>query len=124
MLSLVEVLEDFRSYAELPTDSLISSNTRSASGETPLHWMAILGDAPALRLLLTAGAELNSQDDSGNTPMHAAVQTRQAAAVAVLFEAGARLDIPNLDGLTVLDIAKRDQFVPLLEAYTSGQGPG
>ena len=116
MLKIAELLSDFRDYGELPDELRVSIHSRSATGETPLHWMATLGDGAAIQLLHEAGADLNAQDDDGNTPMHAAVVSRQTIAVKQLISAGAIIELPNNAGLTPVGLAELDGFKPILEA--------
>ncbi|WP_284336586.1 ankyrin repeat domain-containing protein [Comamonas sp. NoAH] len=72
MLTLQEVLDDFALYAKLGPGK-ISLNTQSFSGEYPIHWMAALGDVPAIQLLANAGADLSVPDQAENTTLHVAV---------------------------------------------------
>lgn len=116
MLKISEVLFDFRDYAHLPDDFEVSIGTRSATGETPLHWMATLGDGAAIQLLTEEGADLNAQDEDGNSPMHAAVVSRQTIAVKLLIAAGAKVDLSNKAGLTPINVAELDGFRPILDA--------
>lgn len=61
-----------------------------------------------IRLLLKAGAPINSQDKNGATPLHRAVRTRCAAAVKFLLEAGADPLIRNKPGSTPFHLAAQN----------------
>lgn len=114
MLELAEVLADFRSYGEIDDRLEVTPLTRTSEGETALHWMATLGDANAIDLLLAAGANINATDNEGNTPLHAAVASRQVVAVAKLIAGGAKIDLQNRAGLTPMHVAKVDGFEPVI----------
>ena len=104
MLTLREVLNDFALYAKLEPGN-VSVNTRSPSGESPIHWMAALGDVPAIQLLANAGADLSVQDQSGNTALHVAVSAGHGPATQALIAAGAPVALRNTLGQTPEDVA-------------------
>lgn len=115
MLTLDELLDDFSTFAKLPSGSPIGVNTRSLAGYTPLHWMAYLGDALAVKLLLDSGAAIDAADSEGNTPLHEAVGARQADDVRLLLERGAQDGVKNASGQTPREIAKSRGYTSLLE---------
>lgn len=47
----------------------LNVHRRDESGKTLLHYAAIWGQAPALKLLLAAGADVNAMDDNTKTPL-------------------------------------------------------
>ena len=112
MLTLEEVLADFAAHAGFPARTNVGPNAVGPHGTTPLHWMSTLGDAPAIRLLVAAGATKDKQDDLGNTPLHEAVLNRQAGAAEALLQLGASHEVANTDGLRPQDIAIRDGYAP------------
>jgi ankyrin repeat protein len=119
MLTLGEVLNDFRLYAGWPDGAAVDVASRSEAGETPLHWMAILGDNKEIDLLVRAGCDLNAADRDGNTALHAAVSVRHSTAVTALLKAGADVGKRNNADQTPLDAAKLDGYrwtIELLEA--------
>ncbi|MCL2636154.1 MAG: ankyrin repeat domain-containing protein [Betaproteobacteria bacterium] len=105
MLTLQEVLDDFALYAELEPDT-VSVDTKNALGEAPVHWMAALGDVPAIQLLAKAGADLRSQNQSGNTALHVAVASGHLPAAQALIAAGATLTLRNHLDQTPEDLAR------------------
>lgn len=111
MLTLDEVLDDFRGFAGLDDDAPVDVHTRAADGGTALHWMAYLGDDKGVELLAAHGADLNAQDADGNTPLHEAVSSKQAAAVRALLACGADAAIKNRAGQTPEDAARGVPFV-------------
>ena len=113
MLTIDEVLAD---VAAAPGFSgRVEINTRGNEGQTPLHWMATLGDATGIELLVRAGADIDAADSHGNTPLHEAVLCRQHLAVAALLKGGAGVRLKNLAGLTPRDLAEAEGYFPVLE---------
>jgi uncharacterized protein len=121
MLTLTEVLSDFGLYAGFDDVTEATINSRGECGESPLHWMAILGDPAGIKLLIEAGADIDTVDDEGNTPLHRAVSARQADAVKFLIERGAGVNQRNRAGLTPLDLAKLDGYSPTMEWFAKGK---
>ncbi len=117
MLTITEILSDVAAAPGFSGISVVDVNSRGRNGETPLHWMAVLGDANAIRLLLDAGADVSSPDDEGNTPLHVAVKWRQTEAARVLLERGADRGRLNDQGQNPLDVAKHDGFGPTIEVF-------
>ena len=50
MLTLREIFDDFALYAELEPGAVFI-DTKNSTGESPIHWMAALGDVQAIELL-------------------------------------------------------------------------
>jgi hypothetical protein len=71
--------------------------------ESP-HWDA-KRQVAMIRLLLKAGARIDTQDKNGATALHRAVRTRCASAVTCLLEAGADPAIRNKPGSTAFHLA-------------------
>ncbi len=115
MLTLDEVLADVANAPGFGRGPKIGVHSRGEEGQTPLHWMATLGDASGIRLLIEAGADTDAVDTNGNTPLHVAVSWRQTAAARSLVELGADVLARNRYGLTALDIAESDGFAPTIE---------
>ncbi len=115
MLTLEEVLSDAAMYPSFRAVETVTVNSRGGKGETPLHWMATLGDVAGIHLLLDANAKINAIDSAGNTPLHEAVASRQTSAAQCLVDRGADRFCRNTSGLTPLDVAKADGFGPTIE---------
>lgn len=116
MLTLREVLDDFALYAKLEPGT-VSVDTRSSLGESAIHWMATLGDVPAIQLLAQAGADLSLQDQSGNTALHVAVATGHVPAAQALIAAGAAVDLRNGVGQTPEDLARSSGSASLVSLF-------
>lgn len=120
MLTLREVLNDFALYAQLEPGG-VSVSTQSTSGECAVHWMAALGDVPAIRLLLKAGADPSAQDHSGNTALHVAVSGCHGPAAQALITAGATVTMRNCLGQTPEDIARSFPNANLVALFAMSQ---
>lgn len=69
---------------------------------TPMHWAAMRAHKNVVRMLVKAGASIEtpSQALQHRTPLHLACENGHATAVHVLVEAGADIHACDLDGLT------------------------
>ena len=119
MLTLEEILSDVAMSPGFSNVGKVGVDSRGDEGQSPLHWMATLGDAVGIRLLVEAGASINAIDNAGNTPLHEAVAWRQTLAARELIEQGADVLLRNGAGLTPLNIAKSDGFEPTIELLQS-----
>jgi len=73
---------------------------------TPLHCAAEKGHVGIIKLLLSAGANINSTHcDFNATPLHTAVWFDKSDCVKTLKEHGTKLDIPNSFGSIPLHLA-------------------
>jgi len=104
-------LEDFfkrlRSLCGFSTSSIMTVNSRDASGDTPLHIASIWGDIDAIETLLAAGADINARGDMNCTPLHYAVSQNKVEAAKSLIKHGALLDIKDeISGWTPVDKAR------------------
>jgi ankyrin repeat protein len=95
--------------ADLPgfTPPLTDVNSRSITGDTPLHVAAVHGDVEIVRLLLQAGAKVDVQGEHGYTPLHEAIAQKHKGVAEVLLQAGASVDLPNSDGVTPRKMMQR-----------------
>ena len=71
-------------------------------GNTPLHLAAIFGQFDAAKLLILAGANLNSQNNMGGTPLHMACYFCRPEIVELLLQSGADPKRVNSHGMTPL----------------------
>ncbi|MCG7946639.1 MAG: ankyrin repeat domain-containing protein [Candidatus Thiodiazotropha taylori] len=113
MLTLEEILNDFAAYIGEGHPENVGLDSASATGETPLHWMATIGDSGAIKMLVDAGAEVNAQDRAGNTALHCAVASRQASAAKALLLLGANAFQENLEGVSPSGLSQQDEFRPV-----------
>ena len=81
----------------------------------PLGSAAAAGSTEAARLLLDAGADVNTRGrEGGFTPLHSAAQSGTDDLVRLLLERGADRDARTNDGRTPLDLAANDTIRTLL----------
>ncbi len=106
-------LDDVLRVGQLLREDRGMAKARDASGFTPLHWAAKQGALDCSRLLLDAGADVNSDSNSLKTPLHQAAVAHQNMVLlpsnvdlmALLIEAGADVDAQDSKGRTPLFLA-------------------
>jgi ankyrin repeat protein len=79
---------------------------RSKSGDTPLHRAASIRSTNCTKILISYGANVDSQNDAGQTPLHRAVRMADIVTVKVLVKHGARTDLEDIKGRTALMLAE------------------
>lgn len=92
------------------------------NGMTALMWSAYrVSKVDPTRLLLTFGSSLRAADyRHKNTALHWAVSAKNLTSITLLLDAGADVEIPNANGESPLDIARKHQspwLVEMLEAH-------
>lgn len=102
-------------------DRLATPGAASAyayDGWTPLHLAAFFGHGNAARMLLDAGADVQSVSRNSllNTPLHAAAAARQSDVALLLIERGARGDVLDSGGYTARAIAQQNGLVAVVAA--------
>jgi uncharacterized protein len=100
---------------------------RSADGFTALHYACFFGGAPAVAVLLEAGADVHAPAANASRvrPLHSAAAARDAAAVRLLLEAGADPDATQAGGFTALHAAARhDDDATAAALLRHGADPG
>ncbi|KAL5361795.1 hypothetical protein BJX96DRAFT_89496 [Aspergillus floccosus] len=80
-------------------------NSRSATGQTLLHFASSLGLTRFVAGLLARGANPDVHDNTGNTPMHLAALNGHAHIVHRLRLAGANVNARSIRGFTPADLA-------------------
>ncbi len=96
-------------FVALLLDARANPDTPIATGETPLMTCAATGNADAVRLLISRGADVNAKEPSQHQDalMWAAAE-RHADVVRALVEAGADLRARTRQGFTALHFAARE----------------
>uniref|UniRef100_A0A0R3RKG5 ANK_REP_REGION domain-containing protein n=1 Tax=Elaeophora elaphi TaxID=1147741 RepID=A0A0R3RKG5_9BILA len=89
-------------------DGEMHDHPHSRTGATALHVAAAKGYNDVMRLLLKAGADVNSRDRDGWTPLHAAAHWGEHEAAAILIQNGASFSELTNNGETVLNVADKD----------------
>jgi ankyrin repeat protein len=93
---------------------------RAEDGDTPLHFAAAmctgawdlggsLASAECAEILISYGANVDSQNYAGQTPLHKAVVKSDVLCAKVLVKHGARVDLKNVVGKSAVELAEGDQ---------------
>lgn len=91
-------------------------NLRNKAGTTPLHDASLRGKNEVIELLLKHGANVNATDsETGFTPLHYAASFNRLEAVKSLVQHGADLSIRNKEGLTALELSRKNGFSEISE---------
>ena len=93
--------------AQLLLDADAAPSLADDRGTSPLRQAAGLGHLEVVRILITAGANVDAvRRDDGFTPLHGASWNGHAEVVRSLVRAGANTRTRNADGRTPFDCAK------------------
>ena len=83
---------------------------------TVLHKSGYTGQPQNIQMLVDAGAELDAQGPyNGYTALHDAIWHGHLETAKALIEAGAAPDLKGLDGLTPLDLAKKNGYEEIVK---------
>jgi ankyrin repeat protein len=99
---------------------------RSRNGRRALNWAALNNQVPAIKLLLAAGAAIDTANLTGFTALHHAAEVGALDAARALLAAGANPRKLNGDGYTPSQVARERghaQVAELLDAAERGQRP-
>ncbi|MDM5182269.1 ankyrin repeat domain-containing protein [Massilia sp. DJPM01] len=98
---------------------------RNFMEDTVLHTVCSWGDLAAVKILVTAGADVNAKGDQGATPLFNAVIGGNPEVILFLLKSGADPQIVNGYKRQVLEYAKNisasSTIVELLEKATKGK---
>ncbi len=114
-----DVLDHLQDVVEFSNVELSTVNQTGMGKNTPLSIVAGWGDVSAARLLIDAGAELNTKVEDGDTALHRAVSNERKDMIQLLLAGGASTTEKNSDGLTPKELAQLfgyDSIVHLLDA--------
>ena len=88
----------------------VDKDVRDALGATALHAAMFQRNLIVVKLLLDNGFDPNARTTkSGNTPLHYAVASNNLGAARLLLQYQANKNIRNLEGLTPLEKARKDE---------------
>jgi len=94
--------DSWDAYEALLAHKQIRVDIENRQGETPLMYLALLGQTERARALIERGAQVNRL---GWTPLHYAASKAQTETAAMLLERGAIVNAPAPDGTTPLMMA-------------------
>lgn len=92
--AMSEIEHIFRKIESVPDFSgctVDSVHFRNGYGDTPLHVVSNWGDCEAIKVLVSAGADVNAVGETGFTPLHCASEQNHSRAVALLLSFGASI---------------------------------
>jgi len=91
---------------------------------TPLHCAAETGNVKVIRILLNAGADINSTYNKfGNTPLHITSWFGYDKCTQLLIDRRAKLDVPNIHGSTPVHSAAWKNEVVCLKILLEKEAP-
>lgn len=109
-----------------PRQPIGHTGVRNYRGQSPLHELAMSGNATCLDVLLENGADINARNLSDQTPLMSAVyrarqwnrevSDKHIQMVQTLLSKKADKTLKNKDGMTALDIAKSRNLEALYES--------
>jgi len=103
---------NFEQVEKLLNDSVEDINALGGNG-TALEVALMSGGYAIACLLLSKGANPNSQDGLGWTTLHSAVHDNKKELVALLLRSNASANIKDNEGCTPLHVAVRDGNIPV-----------
>lgn len=88
---------------------LIAKGARvNQSGWSALHYAAVKGQTPVIKLLLSNGAAVNEPSPDGDTPLILAVRSGEVDSVQALIQAGADPLLSNFKAQNAIETAKAE----------------
>ena len=75
-----------------------------------ITWAAYAGNVDVIELLLARGADINAGGTGDKAALGWAAEMGKKEAVTLLLEKGAALDTKDRDGLTPLDLARKNSY--------------
>lgn len=100
-------------YDILAADRRTNVNAENRLGETPLMYLAIVGETARAQALIKRGAQVNRL---GWTPLHYAASRGHLDTVKMLLANGAQVNAPGPDGTSALMMAAFSGEQPIVQA--------
>ena len=124
MTALMLAMNPNSEHTQLCVTKLIDSkadvNIQSDGGNTALMEAAHKGMLRQVMTLLMSGADVNKQNKYGETALIvASMKDGEPSVVQTLLSGGADRTIKDIDGLTALDIAKKNGSVAVYELLSN-----
>ena len=93
----------------------------SMNGRRALNWAALGNHPGAVRVLIAAGASVDSVNYTGFTPLHHAAELGSLEAAQALLDAGAKPTALNAAGLTPAAVARARGFTKVAELLEAAE---
>jgi uncharacterized protein len=94
---------------------------RSMNGRRALNWAALGNHIGAVRVLIAAGASVDSANYTGFTPLHHAAEVGSFEAAQALLDAGAKPAALNGAGMTAAAVARDRGFTMVAELLEAAE---
>lgn len=120
------MLASLQGLTELAQKLVAKGADVNKPGWAPLHYAATNGHLAIMSLLLDNHAYIDAASPNGTTPLMMAAFYGSAAAVKLLLEAGADPLLKNVQGLTAVDFAQRNnraESAELIAAFVRAKQP-
>jgi len=95
-------------------EETVNSEVEDFNGHCPLHAAAYFGfnknHQKCMKVLIKSGADVNRRDMSGRTPLHWAACWGNIKSIDILLDAGADPCLPDKDGVTPVDLARKKEI--------------
>jgi ankyrin repeat protein len=106
LYELDQALLPFKKMAMFESVDLVSPESHSPDGDTPLHAAAMEGRVDWITSLLPFVSDIDVRGDLGNTPLHCAVLWGHVEVVRLLLKYGANIHTQNDYGDTPAEIMR------------------
>jgi ankyrin repeat protein len=80
----------------------INPNIKDSTGQTALHFTAIVGSSKSMKLLIEKNADINAVNNDGKTSLHFAAEMGYLNCVELLVVGGAEINTKTNNGYTAL----------------------
>ena len=110
-------------YVRLLLSRGADPNIATSKSWTPLHWAAYFGKRESVKLLIAAGAQVNTQESRfGHTALVSAARHGHLDVIRILLESGADPTIRIRDGRVAYQVALQYQHpeaADLIRTYSA-----
>ena len=104
-LHVAIIQDDAERVISLLVEHKTAVNSKTHSGNTPLHLAILNGNFQMIRFIIKCGAKVNATNNNGETPLHFAAEMENLRAIMLLSVAGANIDAEDDEGFTPVEWA-------------------
>lgn len=102
---VTQVLKKYNGIPDMLGAEFSTVEDKNEFGDQALHLACVRGDLEDIKVLVSAGADINATGENGFTPLHYAVEQEKTDVVKFLLQKNVRLDIVDEAGNTALKLA-------------------